>query len=121
MSYLFITIRINPTLIPPGLLRCWRCWRWHLLPIQESLAFFQIVSYDAVNLAPLFHVIKMLKRPLLLPIKGLLTAVAVIFMISSVSCVDLSIFLLLRGPLAAGIKESSPGLGSLYADICNHE
>jgi hypothetical protein len=52
----------------------------------------------------------------------MLTAVAAIFMmISSVSCVDLPIFLVLRGPFAAGLKESSPGLGSLYAHGCDRE
>jgi hypothetical protein len=47
--------------------------------------------------------------------------VATVFMITSVSCVDLPIFLLLRGPLAVGLKESSPGLTSLYAYIYNCE
>jgi hypothetical protein len=67
ISYLFITVRINPTLInPPGLLRHQRCWRWQLLPIQKSLALFHIVSCDAVNLAPLLCFIMTLERPLLL-------------------------------------------------------
>jgi hypothetical protein len=61
------------------------------------------------------------ERPLLLLIRGLLTTVATIFTISLVRCVDLPIFLLLRGPLATGLKESSPGLGSLYAYVCYRE
>jgi hypothetical protein len=121
LSHLFITIKINHALILLGLLRHRCYWRWHLLPIRESLALFQIVSYGAVNLTPVFHVIRMLERHLLFLIRGMLTAVAMIFTISSVSCVDLPIFLLLRGPLAAGLQESSLGLGSLYALIYDHE
>jgi hypothetical protein len=47
--------------------------------------------------------------------------VAVIFMIPLVSCVDHQIILLLRGPLATGLKVLSPGLGSLYAYIYDCE
>jgi hypothetical protein len=41
--------------------------------------------------------------------------------ISLINGVDLPIFFLLRGPLAARLKKSNPGLGSLYAYICNCE
>jgi hypothetical protein len=79
------------------------------------------MSCDAMNLALVFHVIRTPERCLLFLIRGLLTTVAMIFMISLVSCVELSIFRLLRGPLAAGLQESSPGLGSLYPLVYDHE
>jgi hypothetical protein len=44
----------------------------------------------------------------------------VILTISPISGVDLPIFLL-GGPLAAGLKKSSPDIRSLYAYICNCE
>jgi hypothetical protein len=83
--------------------------------IQKSIALLKIVSCGALNLTPIFCIIGMPEMPFLLLIQGLLTMVATIFMISPVNCVDLSIFLLLQGPLAAGLKELSLGLGSLYA------
>jgi hypothetical protein len=79
------------------------------------------VLCGAVNLAPVFYVIGMLERPSLLLIGGLLTMIIMVFMTSPISCVDLLIFLLLRGPLATGLKESSLGLGSLYAYVCDCE
>jgi hypothetical protein len=49
-------------------------------------------------------------------------AIFVIFAISLVSCVDFPIILLLlRGPLAVGVKMSSPGLGRLNAYVSNCE
>jgi hypothetical protein len=47
--------------------------------------------------------------------------ISAIFTISLISDVDLPIFFLFREPLAAGLKKSNPGLGSLYAYICNCE
>jgi hypothetical protein len=74
-----------------------------------------------VILTPLLCVIGTLKRPLLLLIRQLLAMVTVIFTISLVSCVDLPVILLPQGPLAVGLKESSSGLRSLYAYVCDYE
>jgi hypothetical protein len=79
-----------------------------------------------MNLAPLLYIIRTTKRHLLFLIRGLLLAIPVIstvstiFTISFVSRVDfLIVLLLLGGPLAMGLKKSSPGLGSLNAHVSN--
>jgi hypothetical protein len=49
-----------------------------------------------------------------------ISAISMIFAISSVSCVDFPIILLLpQGPLAMGLKKLSPGFGSLNAYVSN--
>jgi hypothetical protein len=76
-------------------------WWWHLLVIQKSFALFQNVSSGAMDLTPLFYVVRAMEGPLLLLIRGLLLVISVVFMvsvmlaISSVSCVDFWIVLLL--------------------------
>jgi hypothetical protein len=45
--------------------------------------------------------------------------VTIVFTVSPISRVNLQIFLVLLGPLVARLKESSPGLISLYAYVCD--
>jgi hypothetical protein len=76
-------------------------WWWHLLVIQKSFALFQNVSSGAMDLTPLFYVVRAMEGPLLLLIRGLLLVISVVFTvsvileISSVSRVDFWIVLLL--------------------------
>jgi hypothetical protein len=75
-----------------------------------------------MDIAPLLYIGMTLERHLLLLIRGLLLAIATIPVVSTVSRVDFWIIqLLLRGPLATGLKESSPGLESLNAYVSNCE
>jgi hypothetical protein len=98
LPHLLIFVKIFRMMITSsGFLRHWRCWRWHLLPIQESFALLQIVPRSAVNLTPLLRIIRTSKRPLLFLLRGLLTAkstVSSVPTITPVSCVDLVIILL---------------------------
>jgi hypothetical protein len=80
-----------------------------------------------MDLTPLLCIIRAMKMPLFL-IRGLLLAIPVIFVVSTifvispVSCVDFPIVLfLLRGPLAVRLKNSIPGLGSLNTYVSNCE
>jgi hypothetical protein len=84
------------------------------------------MSSGTMDLAPLLCIIRVMERPLFFLVRGLLLAIPVIsmvfavFAISSVSCVDFSIVLLLLfGSLAAGLKKSSLGLRSLNAYVSN--
>jgi hypothetical protein len=83
------------------------------------------VSWGTIDLAPLLEIIKVMKRPLLFLIRGLLAVIPVISAVLAVSLVgrvDLSIILLLLwGPLVMGLKELSPGLGCLDACVHNYE
>jgi hypothetical protein len=79
-----------------------------------------------MDLAPLLCIVRTTEMPLLFLIQGLLLVISVvsaasaIFAISLISCADfLIVLLLLRGPLAARLKESSPSLGRLNAYISN--
>jgi hypothetical protein len=80
---------------------------------------------DMMDLAPLLYVIRAPAKAFFFLIQGLLATIFVISMIlaiSSVSCVDFPIvLLLLRGPFVAGLKKSSPGVESLNAYICDCE
>jgi hypothetical protein len=80
-----------------------------------------------MDLTPLFCVVRVTKKPLVLLTRELLLAVSVvtpvstILAISSVSHVDFPvILLLLRGPLVTRLKKSSPGFESLniYVSDC---
>jgi hypothetical protein len=46
LPHLLIFIRgIHPVMFTlTGIMRCWHCWRQHLLPIQKGFTLFQIVS-----------------------------------------------------------------------------
>jgi hypothetical protein len=82
------------------------------------------MPHSAVNLTPLFHIIRTPKRPLFLMLWGLLAMISTVSLvpaIASVSCVDLMIILLPWGPLALGIQKSSPGFGGLYAYIGDYK
>jgi hypothetical protein len=79
------------------------------------------MSRGAMNLTSLLYVVRTLERPLLFLIWWLLAAISTVLMISPIYGVDLPIFFLLWGPLAARLKKSNPGLRSLYAYICNCE
>jgi hypothetical protein len=120
-----ITVRIlSMVFAPMGILRCRRYWWWHLLAIQKSLALLEILSYDAMDLAPVFSIIGMLEGPLLLLLWGLLAVISVVssvLMISPIGCVDLPIILLPWRPLAPGFQKSSLGFRSLYAHIGDYE
>jgi hypothetical protein len=71
-----------------------------------------------IDLAPLLYIYKAMEPSLLLLIWGLLLAIPVISMISSISCVDLPIvLLLLQGPLAMWFKESCLGLRGINAYV----
>jgi hypothetical protein len=73
LPHLLISVRICPMLINSlGLLRCRRCWGWHLLPIQESFTLLQIVLCGAVNLTLLLRAIGTPKMSLLFLLRGLL-------------------------------------------------
>jgi hypothetical protein len=75
-----------------------------------------------MNLAPLLYIIRVPKRHLLFLIGGLFVAISAVFEISPIGLIDLLIVLLLLwGPLAAGLKESSSGLESLNAYISDCE
>jgi hypothetical protein len=78
-----------------------------------------------MDLAPLLCVVRAMEMHLLFLIEGLLAmipVISVVFAISPIGHVDLLIvLLLLRGPLAVGLKESSPGLGCLDACVLNCE
>jgi hypothetical protein len=75
-----------------------------------------------MDLTPLFCVVRVKERPLLLLIGGLLLVVSTISMISSVSHVDfLVILLLFRGPRATGLKKSSLSFISLNAYVSDCE
>jgi hypothetical protein len=75
-----------------------------------------------MDLTPLFCVVRVMKMPLLLLIRGLLLVVSTVSVISSVSRIDISVVqLLLHGPLATGLKKSSPDFGSLNAYVSNCE
>jgi hypothetical protein len=80
-----------------------------------------------MDLTPLFCVVRVTEKPLVLLTRELLlvvsvvTAVSTILAISSVSHVDFPvILLLLRGPLVTRLKKSSPGFKSLniYVSDC---
>jgi hypothetical protein len=73
-----------------------------------------------MDLAQLLCVVRATERSLLFLIGGLLAAIPAISTVSPISHVDLPIILLLLwGPLATGLKESSPGLECL--DACVHD
>jgi hypothetical protein len=75
-----------------------------------------------IDLAPLLYVVRVTERSLIFLIRGLLLAVSVVPVISSVSLVDFPIvLLLLYGPLAIRLKESSLSFGSLNACVNDHE
>jgi hypothetical protein len=77
-----------------------------------------------MNLAPLLRVIGTPKMSLLFLLQGLLdmiSGVSSVLAITSVSYVDLAIFLFPRGPLAPGLQKLSPGLEGFYAHIDNCE
>jgi hypothetical protein len=78
-----------------------------------------------MDLTPLFCVVRMMERSLLLLIRGVLlvvSAVSTILAISSFSRVDfLVVLFLLHGPLATKLKKSSPGFGSLNAYVSDYE
>jgi hypothetical protein len=75
-----------------------------------------------IDLTPLLYVVRVMERSLIFLIRGLLLAVSVVPVISSISLVDFPIvLLLLYGPLAIRLKESSPGFGSLNACVNDHE
>jgi hypothetical protein len=72
-----------------------------------------------MDLAPLLCVGRAMEQSLLLLIRGLLV---VILVISTISCGDLTIvLLLLRRPLATWFKESCPGLRGLNAYVSNRK
>jgi hypothetical protein len=78
------------------------------------------VPHGAVNLTPLLRVIGTPKMPFLFLLQGLLATISVVpsvLVIASVSCVDLTVFLLPRGPLAPSFQKSGLGFGGLYAHI----
>jgi hypothetical protein len=75
-----------------------------------------------IDLAPLLYVVRVTERSLIFLIRGLLLAVSVVPVISLVSLVDFPIvLLLLYGPLAIRLKESSLGFGSLNACVNDHD
>jgi hypothetical protein len=49
-----------------GILRCQHCRWWYLLVIQKGLALLHIMSYGAMDLAPLFNIIGTPEVPLFL-------------------------------------------------------
>jgi hypothetical protein len=106
LPHLLISVRICLILInSPGLLQCRCYWGWHLLLIQETFALFQIMPHGVVNLTPLLCVIGTPKRALLFLLRGLLAMISMaplILAIAPISYVELTIFLLPRGPLAPG-------------------
>jgi hypothetical protein len=79
--------------------------------------------WGTMDLAPVLCIVRVTKRPFLFLIRWLLLAIpeiSAVFVISSVSCVDFPIILLiLWGPLATGLKKSSSGLRSLNAYVSN--
>jgi hypothetical protein len=81
-----------------------------------------------MDLTPLFCIVKVMERPLLLLIRGLLLAVFVVSTISAIlaiylfSRVDfLVVLLLLHEPLATRLKKSSLGFRSLNAYVSDCE
>jgi hypothetical protein len=78
-----------------------------------------------MDITPLLCVGRMLEQPLLLLFGGLLATISAISTIpvaSMIDCVDFPIvLLLLRGPLAVGLKKLSPGLRSLNAYVSDCE
>jgi hypothetical protein len=78
-----------------------------------------------MDLAPLLYIVRAPKMSLLFLIWGrlaMISSTSVIFTISSVSCVNFPIVLLiLRVPLDAGLKKSSPSLGSHNAYVSDCE
>jgi hypothetical protein len=81
-----------------------------------------------MNLAPLLCVVRAMKMPILLLIRGLLlvisvvSAVSTILVISPISCVDfLIILLLLHRPLAMRLKKLSSCFRSLNACVHDYE
>jgi ABC-type microcin C transport system permease subunit YejB len=73
-----------------------------------------------MDLAPLLCIVRVMEIALLFLIRRLLLVIPAIFAISSVSCVDFPIILLLLwGPLATGLKKLSPGFISLNAYVSN--
>jgi hypothetical protein len=91
----------------------------------KSFTLFQIVSWGTMDLAPLLRVFKVLEMPICFQARGLLATIltiSVVLAISPIGHVDLPIILLLLwGPLATGLKESSSGLRCLDACVCDCE
>jgi hypothetical protein len=108
LSQLFIVIWISSAMFSSmGFPRHRCCWWWHLFAIQKSFTLFHIVSCSTMDLAPFFCVSRVMEWSLLLHIRGLLLVIPMISVISAIptifpiSCVDLTIvLLLLQGPLA---------------------
>jgi hypothetical protein len=81
-----------------------------------------------MDLAPLLCVIRVTERHLLLLIRGLLLAVSVVFVVSTILAispinrVDFSVvLLLLHRPLATRLKKLSLGFESLDTCVCDCE
>jgi hypothetical protein len=92
--------------------------------IQKSFALFQIMSISAMDLRPLLCIIGASERSPFLLIRVLFPTIAVssiVLLISSFRGVDLSIIHSSWWPLDSKLEKSSPGFGSFYAYIGNHE
>jgi hypothetical protein len=98
LHHMLITVRIISTMLTPmGILRCRRCWWRHLLVIHKSLTLLQIISCGAMDLTPVFCIVRTPEGSLLLLLRGLLAAISVVssvLVISPIGYVDLPIVLL---------------------------
>jgi hypothetical protein len=95
LPHLILVVRIGSAMFASTVFLGHWCWWWHLLMIQKSFALFQIVSSSMMDLAPFLFIGRAMEQSLLLLVRGLLLTISAISVISTISCIDLSIVLLL--------------------------